>query len=154
MNTIRVWRCCHRRYKDSAFTGEWARSFGARFNSEGIAAVYTSGTLSLSLLEILVQANDRSQLRHYVLFQADIPGPLIDTPKPRDLPAGWDKIPHGHVSQQYGDLWIESKTYPVLRVPSVAVPVEYNYVLNPNHPDFESIRTTQIKEAAIDPRLY
>lgn len=151
---IRVWRGSHRRYQDSAFTGEGARSFGARFNSEGIAAVYTSGSLSLSLLETLVQTNDRSYLQHYVIFQADIPESLIDISQTSDLPDGWDKIPHGRVSQQFGDRWIVSMTNPVLRVPSVVVPVEYNYVLNPNHPDFESIRITQYKETGIDPRLF
>lgn len=154
MGGVKVWRVCHRKYKDSAFTGEGARLFGARFNSEGVAAVYTSGSLSLSLLEMLVQANDRSYLRHCIVFQAEVPESLVDSPALTDLPEGWNKIPYGHVSQKYGDRWIESKTNPVLRVPSVVVPVEYNYVLNSNHPDFENIRIKQYKEKLIDERLF
>lgn len=154
MDIIPVWRICHQRHRDSAFTGEGARLFGARFNSEGIDAVYTSGSLSLSLLEVLVQTNDRSYLQYCVIFRADIPASIIDVAEKEDLPDGWDKIPHGHASQQFGDRWIRSGTSPVLRIPSVVVPVEYNYVLNPNHSDFEHIQVTQYKDAVIDPRLF
>jgi RES domain-containing protein len=38
-----------------------------------------------------------------------------------------------------GTRWIKEKTSAVLRVPSVVVPRESNFVLNPEHPDFASI---------------
>lgn len=154
METIRVWRICRREYKESAFTGEGAKHFGGRFNSEGVAAVYTSGSFSLSLLEILVQTNDRSYLRHCVIFSADIPASLIDIPNRTDFPDGWDQIPYGQVSQHFGDNWLTSNTNPVLRIPSVVVPIEFNYVLNPNHPDFERIHVSESGETEIDPRLF
>lgn len=154
METIRVWRIYRWEYKESAFTGEGAKLFGGRFNSEGVAAVYTSGSLSLSLLEILVQSNDRSYLRHCVIFFVDIPTSLIDIPKQSDFPDEWDQIPYGHTSQHFGDKWFSANTNPVLRIPSVVVPIEFNYVLNPNHPDFEQILITESEEKEIDPRLF
>lgn len=154
MGTIRVWQVCRREDKDSAFSGEGAKLYGGRFNSERVAAVYTSGSLSLSLLEILVQANDRSYLHQCVIFFADIPESLIDFPKRTDLPDRWDQIPYGRASQEFGDNWFSSNTNPVLKIPSVVVPIEYNYVLNPNHPDFKHIQITEREQESIDKRLF
>ena len=42
---------------------------------------------------------------------------------------------------------------PVLQVPSAIVPTEWNFLLNPNHPDFRRI-TIGLKQAVrFDPRL-
>lgn len=154
MGTIRVWRVYRREYKDSAFTGEGARLYGGRFNNEGVAAVYTSASLSLSLLEILVQANDRSYLRHCVVFQADIPESLVDSLEMTDLPDGWNQIPYGNSSQDFGDDWLLSNKSLALKIPSVVIPIEYNYVLNPNHPDYKHIQITEREQEGIDKRLF
>ena len=154
MGTIRVWRICRREYKDSAFSGEGAKLYGGRFNSEGLAAVYTSGSLSLSLLEMLVQTNDRSYLHHCVVFQADVPEFLVDSPAMTDLPEGWNQIPYGHASQDFGDDWLSSNKSLALKIPSVVIPIEYNYVLNPNHPDYRNIRIEEKEQAGIDERLF
>ena len=49
-----AWRIVHQDFVASAFDGEGARSTGGRWNSEGTPLVYTAGTLSLALLEIIV----------------------------------------------------------------------------------------------------
>ncbi|CAN5138908.1 hypothetical protein BH23BAC3_BH23BAC3_04960 [soil metagenome] len=104
--TVRVWRITKRQYQESAFSGEGARLYGGRFNSEGFRAVYASASLSLSLLELLVQIDDRGFLKDCVQFYADIPEKLIYKPHINDLSAGWDKIPYGKAAQQLGDKWI------------------------------------------------
>lgn len=38
-----------------------------------------------------------------------------------------------------GTVWIKQKISAVLRVPSVVIPRESNYMLNPEHPDFSRI---------------
>lgn len=154
METIRVWRICHREYKESAFSGEGAKRYGGRFNSEGIAAVYTSGSLSLSLLELLVQVYDRSYLRHCVVFQTDVPESLVDSPLMTDLPDHWNQIPYGHASQDFGNDWLSSSEGLALKIPSVVVPFEYNYVLNPNHPDYRNLQIEEKGQAGIDKRLF
>jgi RES domain-containing protein len=42
---------------------------------------------------------------------------------------------------------------PVLRVPSAVVPLEHNYLLNPRHPQFGSIRRGEPMPFPIDLRL-
>lgn len=41
----------------------------------------------------------------------------------------------------------------VLAVPSVLVPTETNYLINPNHPDFPKISIGNPEDFQFDPRL-
>lgn len=149
-----VWRVTDKQFKNSAFSGEGARLWGGRFNSPGKKAVYTSGGLSLSLLEILVQTNDRTNLKNKVLLRASIPEELIYIAPMSDLPETWDWIPVSRASQSYGDSWIEKETYAVLKIPSVVVPVEFNYVINPIHPGFNRISIDEPEPLPLDPRFF
>lgn len=151
--SVKVWRVTHTDYASDAFSGEGARLYGGRFNSEGRPAVYSSESLSLSLLEVLIQIEDRDYLQNLALFYADIPSRLIWQPAPETLPDRWNRVPYGRDSQQFGDRWIKEENRPVLRVPSVVVPVEYNYVLNPSHLDFEKIKVTRATGVQLDERL-
>lgn len=154
MSTIEVWRITDKKYADSAFSGEGARLWGGRFNSPGTAAVYTSGSLSLALLEILVQTNDRSYLEKKIIFMAEIPERLIQKPSINKLPDQWNRIPVSKTSQLYGDEWISKKYFPVLRVPSVVVPQEFNYVINPLHDLFEQISISNSQSLPLDSRFF
>ena len=69
------------------------------------------------------------------------------------LPDGWDAMPPNLVSQSIGDRWLESSRSAVLRVPSVVVPAESNYLLNPRHPDFDRIEIAAPEVLRVDPRL-
>lgn len=154
MKKVRVWRICQKKYRNTAFTGEGVKLYGGRFNHEGTPAVYTAGSLSLAILEMLVQTNDRSLFEGCVFFQAEIPSQLIFEPGKDQLPEGWNRVPYGRISRDFGEKWITSARRPVLKVPSVVVPVEHNFVLNPAHPDFGQIRIIESKEEVPDRRLW
>jgi len=55
--------------------------------------------------------------------------------------------------QQLGDKWVRSNSSLVLQVPSVALPGENNYLLNPTHPDLVKISYNHITTFNFDPRL-
>lgn len=42
----------------------------------------------------------------------------------------------------------------VLCVPSIVVPSEYNYLLNPPHPEFSRIQIAKPEPFAFDPRMW
>lgn len=153
MENIRTWRICHKNYSAEALTGEGARIHGARFNSAGHSVIYTSGSLSLSLLEMMVRMNDRSYFSSCVFLHADVPLELVSEPDPNSLPAGWDCVPYGRSSQSYGDKWLSDQTSAVMKVPSVLIPFEYNYILNPRHRDFEKIECSEPAKLPFDNRL-
>ena len=60
------WRLVHARYVVHAFDGEGARLYGGRWNSPGRPAVYTSGSLALAALEVLVHLKSRQELNNYL----------------------------------------------------------------------------------------
>ena len=153
MDYITVWRITVEKYRDSAFSGEGAELYGGRFNSPGHPAVYTAATLSLALLELLVQVDDPKRLADYYCIPATFSSELVDSREIESLPTGWDHRPAGAVSQTIGDEWLHKGELPILRVPSVVVPIEYNYMLNPRHEKFVGVEIGQGMQVPFDPRL-
>ena len=146
------WRVTAAKHAATAFDGEGARRWGGRWNSRGRAAVYTSATTSLALLETLVHA-DLGLLPFYVAIPVSFDGKLLTRVGVEDLPTFWQALPIPGEAQALGDRWLESQASCVLEVPSVIVPHESNFVLNPGHPDFGSLEIGKVVSLAIDPRL-
>ena len=147
-----VWRLTHN--KHVAPDGEGARRYGGRWNRPGTPIVYASGTLSLAVLEFLVHVDSDLLPESLVSVRATIPDSVaIQTINLSVLPGNWrDKIIPMAV-QDLGISWAQRANSPVLKVPSVVIEHEWNYVLNPLHPDFEKIRWESAVPFSFDPRL-
>jgi RES domain-containing protein len=65
------------------------------------------------------------------------------------LRPNWADNPPTSLTRDIGDKWVREQRSAVLKVPSVITGGEYNFMLNPAHPDFE-----QIKLKAPVPYLY
>lgn len=141
----------HREY--SAFTGEGARLYGGRWNSRGIAAVYTSQHLSLAALELLVHRPTNHWAEDFIAFQAEWDDGQVEYLERAQMPANWRVEPPSLTLQQMGDAWFRAGRKPVLAVPSVVVPREFNYVLNPQHSGFKKIRISPGELFQLDPRF-
>jgi len=57
-------------------------------------------------------------------------------------------------SRFIGDSFLESKEQLLLKVPSVLVPEEHNYVINPLHADFKKIKVSKTLPFQPDKRFY
>ena len=136
--TVTAWRVVKHEFVGTAFDGEGARLFGGRWHSSARAVVYTSATTSLGLLEQLVHA-DKGLLPFYVTIPVTFDPDLVEKVDSVKLPTSWRSSPPPYELQQLGDEWIDSMRSCVLEVPSVIVPHESNFMLNPNHPDFDSL---------------
>jgi RES domain-containing protein len=62
-----------------------------------------------------------------------------------NLPANWQDVSAAPVLQKLGLKWLKEIEYPILKVPSAIIPVEYNYLVNPEHPGLK-LQTEQILE--------
>src|SRR5215218_8031319 len=133
------WRIVKSRHTGTAFDGEGARLYGGRWNSPGTPMVYTSSTISLAVLEILVHLQEASLLSSYSLISADFDDALVERLDHSMLPDGWRTYPAPSDLQRIGDEWVRSQRSVALEVPSVIVESESNYLLNPAHPDFSSV---------------
>lgn len=153
MAIVTVWRLVDHRYTATAFDGTGAEITGGRFNSRGVKVVYTSDSLSLALLETLVRVNNRERLRRQVCIRATIDSGMVTELDPSDLPEGWDAIPPSAEVRLLGDAWTESRDSLVLRVPSVVVPQQSNYLINPQHPSISKLKIFKPIPVPIDDRL-
>ncbi len=153
MSKTTAWRITPEKYADTAFSGEGAKEYGGRFNSVGTPVVYTSESISLATLELLAKAGRRQRLSGRVVLPAAFDEKRVIAYEEEDLPEDWNERPPGPASQKIGDEWIESEASVVLKVPSVVVPPEYNYLINPGHPEFEEIEIGEPRPLNPDPRL-
>ncbi|WKN29949.1 RES family NAD+ phosphorylase [Porifericola rhodea] len=116
-------------------SGTEAKLTGGRWNPLGKAVLYTAGSSALGLLEHLTHLSVANLgLRFQLVFIETYNTPIALLEDHFDpLPKDWkvDKA----LTQEYGRQWIEEQHSPILRVPSLHSPWEYNYLLNPSHPE-------------------
>lgn len=148
---ISVYRICKTKYAATAFDGEGAFRFGGRWNLRGTRIVYTAGSLSLAVLEMLVHFGDDSILPSYSFIEAKIEESLIETVG--KTPKNWRESPPPYRVQKIGDDWTKRHSSTVLRVPSAIIPLESNYLINPNHKDFSKIIYGKPQDLTFDERL-
>lgn len=153
MKTTVVWRIVQRKFIKTAFTGEGARLFGGRWNSPGRAVIYTAQSQALAALELLVHLDSEKLLRHYLAIPVTVPPHLIERLLPSSLPKNWRAYPAPVSTRAIGDAWLARAASPVLQVPSVVIPSESNFLLNPAHPRFSKLRIGNAIPFHFDPRL-
>jgi len=78
---------------------------------------------------------------------------LIEKIPLHKLPPDWQDDPVTSGTRAIGDKWARSGRSAILEVPSVLIPSESNFLLNPEHPNFKRLRIAKPKPFAFDPRL-
>ena len=150
--SIVVWRIVKKKYEATAFDGEGASEYGGRWNSSGKRVVYTAGSKSLALLELLVHL-DSSVLSNYVVIPVTFGDALLSDVDILSSPPDWKGHPAPVELRDIGDGWLDSFGSAVLQVPSAIVPDESNYLINPDHSDFSSVEIGASVLFEIDLRL-
>jgi RES domain-containing protein len=115
--------------------------------------VYTAESRSLASLEVLVHTEDTLTLAsiRWVTIPVGIEESLIETLAP--LPEDWNALPVAPSSRAMGSRWAVESRFPVLRVPSAVMSGEFNYLLNPRHPNFSRLAIGEPQRFSFDPRL-
>ncbi len=136
-------------------SGNGARLYGGRWNSEGIHALYTASNRSLALLETLAHSSIKLLTeKNYILVTISIPEEAtIKVITTGQLDEGWDKLLANHITIQTGDNFLISNKHLLLQVPSVLVPEESNIVINPLHPLMDQVYIKDMREININNRL-
>jgi RES domain-containing protein len=127
--------------------------YGGRWTSSGRPAVYTAGGLALAALEVLVHLRSRNELNNYLKVRLEFEAVLVTTVRIESLPPNWRQGRAPPETRAVGDGWLEAGTSPILRLPSVVISEEWNYVLNPLHAQFDQIQRGQPEPFIFDPRL-
>ncbi|MBC3788339.1 RES family NAD+ phosphorylase [Spirosoma utsteinense] len=154
---LTVYRTVKAKYSQEPLATEGARLFGGRWNPKGFPLLYTTSSPALALVESLVhQPRVRyEKLPKLVLFTLEIPGDaeLATTYLPEQLPPYWSDESYERSQWILRDWLIRPATL-VAAVPSVVVPMSFNYLLHPAHPDFGLIRVAHQEPFPIEHRLW
>jgi len=134
-------------------SGKGAALYGARWNSKDIYMVYTAQSSALALLETVVHIG-KIPARGFCMATIEIPDHSIEHMPPKQLPADWYTNPPPDYLKTIGDRFILSGKHLALRVPSVVMMEESNYLLNPSHPLFSKVKIIAQRAIRIDDRLF
>ena len=155
--SVTAWRIAAegRDYPANDLSGASAKKFGGRWNSPGYPIVYASSNIALAALETLTSIRVAGLPFNRYLVRIDIPNDVWQRRSvPDPLPAGWDAIPAGLTSRQYGDQWTKGARSLLLVVPSVIIPDEQNILINPAHADASRLSALTLKRWIFDPRFF
>ncbi len=133
-------------------SGRGAAMYGGRWNSKGKYILYTAETASLALLETVAHMTNIASLS-YCMICLEIPETSIDQYTIAELPANWQNYPPPVQLRQIGDEFIGKGVSLALKLPSVLMPEECNYLLNPLHTDFKKVKVIYSKTLPVDGRL-
>lgn len=153
---MKVYRIEREKYLETTLKGVGAAlTEGYRWNSLNTYLVYTAESRALATLEVSVHLDFSEDLptdRFYV--EIEIPDDIeILELSIEQLPENWDSKPPILETQFIGDDFVSQKNAAVLKVPSAIVPPEFNYIINPNHPDSAKIKVISTQKLLFDNRF-
>lgn len=142
-------------YEAHGTTGKGAETSGGRWNRVGTPMLYTSTSRALACLETIVHLAGESLPLNRYLVKVTVPmaawkSAIVVVPAKL---VGWDAEPAGKASLDWGTNWAGAKPTLLARVPSIIVPEELNVLINPAHPDAESVRAVKVRKWVYDARL-
>ena len=147
-----VYRLSRTKYA-SDLTGEGARLNGGRWNNKLIPCIYTAESRALAVLEYTVNVNIDEIPRALSLVLIDIPNKNILALTGADLPGNWKQSPAPSSTRQFGTRLLSEAKTAVIKIPSVVIPEEFNYILNPAHPDSKNFKILDIQDFVFDVRI-
>ena len=148
-----VFRICNTVYSND-ISGNGAKMYGGRWNNKGVPVLYTSSTRALAALEILVHISTNNvQPIDFSILSIFLRENSIDEIPFTALKTEIDKNGLNSNFKFIGDNWIKSNSSLLLKVPSIVIPEEYNYLVNPLHKNFNKVKIVENKLFRFDNRL-
>ena len=139
-----VFRICNTIYAND-LNGTGAKMFGGRWNNKGTPMLYTSSSRALAALEILVHLPTQNVKQiDFTIVTISLPENSIEEIGENSLNSNLKLI---------GDLWIKKNASLILKVPSVVIKEEFNFLVNPLHKDFHKVKIADKKLFSFDNRL-
>jgi len=134
-------RFAHRKYAHD-ISGTGSKLKGGRWNSVGLAVVYSSERISLSLLEVLANANTLEELQMLQLTEIEVPDnvPLHEIRLSQLKKEWWKDFEY---SQWLGSEILKENKALIIKCPSAIIESENNYLINPLHSSFKKINIKQ-----------
>ncbi len=126
----------------------------ARWNPKDIKMIYTAQSKALACLENVVHRNANGLQQNFRVLLIEIPDNVpMEEVKEVNLMTGWQHFENMPYTQSLGNQWIRDAKSAVLKVPSVIIKGEFNYLLNPAHEAYQAIRLLKSELFEFDSRI-
>jgi RES domain-containing protein len=137
----------------SDVSGEGSRLYGGRWNTVGVSAVYFATSRALAVLEVLVHLPPALLPDNFCMSVFELDSAVFEIQE-KQLPNGWNTFPFLKQVQLIGNNFFKTGDYLMLKVPSAVVSGDYNYVVNPKHPEAVKIILKEKTVFTFDNRLF
>lgn len=135
-------------------SGLGAKQSGGRWNQKGSPVIYTAQNSSLAILETLVHVDLDLIPNDLFIGEIEIKNASEqDIFTINDLPNNWSHYPSPDFLKEIGETWLTKKEFLLLKVPSAINPLEYNYLVNPEHKNFDQVSLKKSYPFQYDGRL-
>ncbi len=139
----------------STLSGKGAALKGARWNSIGVELIYTASNRSLVMAEVAVHFTLATLPDDYMMMLISVPDDMeLKEVSETDLPTNWKDFPHPASTLKFGDDFVSENRYCLLKVPSVVTKGDFNFLINPNHKEFNGIGILQVEKFPFDKRIF
>ncbi len=133
-------------------SGTGAFLAGGRWNSKGVRMLYAAGSRSLALVESLAHLVTVRNLEPYIVMVLYVPDDAsINVLAGSTVPTDWRT--DNNFTQRCGNVWAQGGETLLMQVPSAIVPKEYNFLINPLHPQFNAVKIVDLEPFTFDLRL-
>ena len=117
--------------------------------------LYCGSSIALAVLETIVHLGAGVFPMNRYIIEIRIPDDEFVKRRivnAKALPDVWNSRPVSFKSKDFGTDWIKGKTELAMQVPSVIVPLESNFLLNPLHPAMMKVSATNRGQYIYDSR--
>ena len=116
--------------------------------------IYTAGSRALACLENIVHRSGEMNGKVYKVMLIEIPFNLeIQEIKKTSMHKDWKSLTNYSYCQEKGNQWLREGTTAILKVPSVIIEEEFNYLINPQHSQFKKIKLADVEDFSFDIRF-
>ncbi len=107
------------------------------------------------MIEYFIHIDPDDPPKDLVVVTAEVPNSVSSTAiSPKQLTANWRESPSPPELADIGDRFFRDRRAAILILPSVLAPVESNWLINPQHPEFSRIRLHSVKAFEYDSRFF
>ncbi len=134
-------------------SGEGAKLFGGRWNNVGTACLYTSQSRALAILEYSVNVSVQFINKDLSFTVIEIDDKNIFEINKNELPTNWNDVPTPSSTKIFGSNLMLNVRYPIIKVPSVIIEKEFNFLLNSTYATKDAFKILDVEPFQFDFRI-
>ncbi|MFN0050052.1 MAG: RES family NAD+ phosphorylase [Cytophagales bacterium] len=147
-----LYRIAEKKYAED-LSGNGAALYGGRWNPKDVPILYCASSVALASLEVLIRFHESNRSSNLHLIVINIGNnDSIQKIESSNLSLHW--IEQIDETKKIGQAWSKSNQSMMLEVPSAIVPIDKNYLLNPNHSNYSQVEIIDIVPYQFDNRLF